>query len=58
MAIVEALDVLEELMPNIMDVNWHAIKQLGFYAANRRFCDGIVPTVATPAHTLHHAEFP
>jgi hypothetical protein len=35
MTVVKALDVLEELMPNIMDVNRRAIKELGFYAADR-----------------------
>jgi hypothetical protein len=34
-AIVEALDILEELMLNIMDVNRHTIEKLGFYAADR-----------------------
>ena len=56
MAIVEALDVLEELMPNIVDVNRHSVKKLGFYAADRRFCDGVVPAIAAPTHALHHPE--
>jgi hypothetical protein len=57
MSIVETLDVLEELTSNIVDVNGHSIKKLGFYAADRRFGDSVVPTVSSATHALSHAEF-
>ena len=56
MSVVEALDVLEQLMPNIVNVNRHTIEKLGFYAANRRFCDRIVPAIASATHALGHVE--
>jgi hypothetical protein len=47
MAVVEALDVLDELMSNIMDVNRHAIKKPGFYATATAL--GVNPSsIATP----------
>ena len=57
MSIVEALDVLEQLVLNIVNVNGNLIKQLGFYAAKRRFSNGVVPTIASTTHALGHAEF-
>jgi hypothetical protein len=57
MTVVKALDVLEQLVLNVVNVNRHVIKKLGFYAAERRFSHRVIPAVASPAHALDHSEF-
>ena len=57
MPAVEALDVLEQLVLNVMNVNGDVIKKLGFYAPERRFCDRVVPAICTATHALDHSEF-
>ena len=41
--VVEALNVLEQLVLNVVDVNGGVIKKLGFYASERRFRDRVDP---------------
>jgi hypothetical protein len=54
-SIIPALDILKDGQSGLFPGSeLSVVDQLGFHGFEKTFCHGIIPTVASPAHTLQH----